>query len=159
MASALMSRGLIVDARVLDLFAGTGALGFEAISRGATSLTSVESDPKVARALQDATRKLGIASACETLTLDAFSPRLLRALHAKRFDLVFVDPPYALAEGVPAVLDALMTAGVFTEETTIVLEHADKITPRDPDRFATFARYEYGATVVRFLGPRAVGET
>lgn len=158
-ASALVSRGLVADARVLDLFAGTGALGFEALSRGATSLVCVEKDPKVARAIDAAAKALGIRDACEVITIDAFGPRVVRALAGRTFDLVFVDPPYALAGETPRMLDALAEAGVLGEQTTIVLEHDAKITPRDPDRFATFARYGYGATSVRFLGPRDVGES
>jgi 16S rRNA (guanine966-N2)-methyltransferase len=159
LSSALASRGLITDARVLDLFAGTGALGFEAISRGAASLVSVEHDPRVVRMLREATKKLGIEACTEIVSADAFSTRLVRALAGKQFDLVFVDPPYKLAERVPALLDALADAGILGHDTVVVFEHDAKSPAIDPVRFATIARYEYGSTTVRLLGAEGASET
>lgn len=159
LSSALLARGLLVDATVLDLFAGSGALGFEAISRGARSLVSVEQDPRVVKGLRAAVKKLRIEDVTEILPVDALSQRLGRALAGKRFTLVFVDPPYALADRVPKMLDDLADAGILGDDTTVVFEHGDETVPEDPVRFATFARYEYGATSVRFLGSRDVGET
>lgn len=157
-SSALTARGLLRDARVLDLFAGTGALGFEALSRGAVSLACVEQDPKVARALVASAKKLGIADVTDVLTVDAFSAKLPRALTPRVFDLVFTDPPYALAARVPALLDGLFDAGVLGPETVVVFEHGEGAGPGDGERFATFARYSYGAAQVRFLGARDVKE-
>ena len=75
----------------LDLFAGSGALGFEAASRGAARVVMVERDPAVARALRDSARSLE-AEGVEVVAGDALG---FLASGAERFDVVFVDPPYA----------------------------------------------------------------
>ncbi|HWQ38291.1 MAG TPA: 16S rRNA (guanine(966)-N(2))-methyltransferase RsmD [Burkholderiales bacterium] len=76
----------------LDLFAGSGALGFEAASRGARAVTMVERDPLAFRALQENSRLLGAAHV-ELLRADALA--FLQS-DARRFDVVFLDPPYRL---------------------------------------------------------------
>jgi 16S rRNA (guanine(966)-N(2))-methyltransferase RsmD len=86
----------------LDLFAGSGALGFEAASRGARSVTVVERDPAAFRALQDNQRLLG-ASQVELLREDAL---LFLRNDRRRFDLVFLDPPYRLSL-LPTLLEQL----------------------------------------------------
>lgn len=82
---------VIVDARCLDLFAGSGALGIEALSRGAGYVEFVDSAPRVARHLEDTLRRLeatgGEVHVAEALRFLASAPR--------RFDIVFLDPPYA----------------------------------------------------------------
>ncbi|MBL9173385.1 MAG: RsmD family RNA methyltransferase [Verrucomicrobiales bacterium] len=85
----------VVDARVLDLFAGTGALGHECLSRGARALYSVERSEKHARCYRHNLAVTGLPeSAVELRVMDVFSaiPQLLAA--GRRFDLVIADPPY-----------------------------------------------------------------
>jgi 16S rRNA (guanine966-N2)-methyltransferase len=93
----------------LDLFAGSGALGFEALSRGAARVVMVESDRKVADALRESARSLG-ADGAEVVNADALA-WLARA--SERFDLAFVDPPYAsgLAQLALAALAPRMNPG------------------------------------------------
>ncbi len=90
-------------ARVLDLFAGSGALGLEALSRGAGEAFLVERDPAAVRALEDACLKLQ-ATTARVLRADALA--LLAAPLHGRFDIVFLDPPFA-AGAWTAALDAL----------------------------------------------------
>jgi 16S rRNA (guanine966-N2)-methyltransferase len=88
-------RPALPDARVLDLFAGSGALGFEALSRGARSVDFVEIAPASLRALRENAEALGAAS--ESLVIhrgDAI--RFLADLSADAYDLAFADPPYRL---------------------------------------------------------------
>jgi 16S rRNA (guanine966-N2)-methyltransferase len=95
----------IADSRCLDLFAGSGALGLEALSRGAIEVDFVEQDPAAARGLQEQLVSLGAASKGRILQMGA--ARYLRT-PAKAFDIVFLDPPFgtnALAEYLP-MLDA-----------------------------------------------------
>jgi 16S rRNA (guanine966-N2)-methyltransferase len=95
----------ITDTRCLDLFAGSGALGLEALSRGAAEVEFVEQDPAAARALQEQLIRLGGESKGRVSSMGA--ARYLRT-PAKAFDIVFLDPPFgtnALAEYVP-MLDA-----------------------------------------------------
>ena len=79
-------------ARVLDLFAGSGALGFEAVSRGAAHAMLVERDPALAGALEASVRRLDAADSVQVVRADALE--LLRAPLHGRFDLVFLDPPF-----------------------------------------------------------------
>jgi len=81
---------LIQDTHCLDLFAGSGALGFEAASRGATAVTLVERDPQAVRALGANREKLG-ATQCEIVRAEALS--WLRK-DTRRWDVVFLDPPF-----------------------------------------------------------------
>jgi 16S rRNA (guanine966-N2)-methyltransferase len=95
----------VANTRCLDLFAGSGALGLEALSRGAADVEFVEQDPAAARALQEQLNRLGGGSKGRVLSMGA--ARYLRT-PAQAFDIAFLDPPFgtnALAEYVP-MLDA-----------------------------------------------------
>jgi 16S rRNA (guanine966-N2)-methyltransferase len=93
--NALWSRGLVEDADALDLFAGSGALGIEALSRGAAHVTFVDDDPRARRAVE---RNLAATALADRATVVADrAQRFLARLPspATRFDLAFCDPPYA----------------------------------------------------------------
>ncbi len=95
--------GQIMDGkRCLDLFAGSGALGFEALSRGARQVVMVERDSKVVRALKENASALK-AENCEMVAGDALK---FLAQEARRFDVIFVDPPYQM-DLLPLVLPRL----------------------------------------------------
>ena len=117
--SMLASRlGTFEDLCVADLFAGSGALGFEALSRGAAAATFVESDPKAAAAIRRNADALGAGDRALVLTRSALAlPR------SKPFDLIFADPPYAEGSGtavVRAVVEAawLAPGGWLSVETS-----------------------------------------
>ncbi len=95
---------MVPGARVLDLFAGSGALGLEALSRGAAEALLVERDPGVAERLREAVERLHAGDRAHVVQADALS--LLRTPLHGRFDLVFVDPPFA-AGGWARVLELL----------------------------------------------------
>jgi 16S rRNA (guanine966-N2)-methyltransferase len=97
--------GSVEGAVVLDLFAGTGALGLEALSRGAASATLVDRAPATARRNVD---DLGLGERAELVRSDV--PRYLRRVAGARFDLVFIDPPYRLADRLEADIDKLLPA-------------------------------------------------
>ena len=115
--SMLTSRlGTFEGLRVADLFAGSGALGFEALSRGAAHATFVENDAKAAAIIRENAEKL-----CASMQLLASSALALP--RAEPFDLVFADPPYAPGSGtdvVRSVLDAgwLAPGGWMSVETS-----------------------------------------
>ncbi len=100
---------VLPGARVLDLFAGTGVLGLEAVSRGAAHAQLVEADPALAAALADAVRRLDAAATVSVHRGDALA--WLRG-HDGRHDIAFVDPPFAagLWEPVLAALPRLLAA-------------------------------------------------
>jgi 16S rRNA (guanine966-N2)-methyltransferase len=85
-------REAVVGARCIDLYAGTGVLGFEALSRGATEAWFVEQDAALVAALRATAAKLGVAP--QIMRRDVFA--LLREPPAARFDVAFLDPPYAM---------------------------------------------------------------
>ena len=102
--SMLASRlGSFEDLRVADLFAGSGALGLEALSRGAASATFVENDTKAAAIIRRNAEKLGA-------TVQLFGGSALSLARAGPFDLIFADPPYAAGAGT-AVVSAVESAG------------------------------------------------
>jgi 16S rRNA (guanine(966)-N(2))-methyltransferase RsmD len=88
----------VEGARVLDLFAGTGALGIEALSRGATAAVFVERDPRAARVLEANLSTLGLsAPEAELRRLDAAEALRRARRRRETYDLVFIDPPYRQA--------------------------------------------------------------
>jgi 16S rRNA (guanine966-N2)-methyltransferase len=102
--SMLASRlGSFEELRVADLFAGSGALGFEALSRGADQATFVESDPKAAAAIRRNAEKLGAS-------MQVLGGSALVLPRSVPFDLIFADPPYAPGSGT-AVVQSVMKAG------------------------------------------------
>jgi 16S rRNA (guanine966-N2)-methyltransferase len=113
----LQSRFHLNDAHVLDLFAGSGALGLEALSRGASSSTFVESDPGAVRTIHQNITSLGVVDETDVLRMDVLK-YLLRP--SRRFDLVFADPPYIL--GLLPTLPTQML-NVTEPEGYAVLEH------------------------------------
>jgi 16S rRNA (guanine966-N2)-methyltransferase len=97
--SMLASRlGSFEDLRVADLFAGSGALGFEALSRGAAAATFVESDPVAAAAIRRNADQLGATNRIRILTASAMA-----LSRSDPFDLIFADPPYGPGSGTEAV--------------------------------------------------------
>ena len=110
----------------LDLFAGTGAVGLEALSRGARRTTFVEADRRHVAALRSNLEKLGASGRAEVVAADAY--RWIANYAGEGFSLAFADPPYALGEerGYAAVLETLASRGVvhagglFVAEMTAV---------------------------------------
>lgn len=153
LASALASRDRLAGATVLDLYAGTGALAFEALSRGASSALLVERDRQVSRSLERSIEQLGLGGRARVEPLELGSATAIDriAARATRFDLVFADPPYAIVDDAVSVLDALSRRGVFADDALIVLEHARKHPPKSLRSLASIAHYEYGDTSISFL--------
>ena len=104
----------------LDLFAGSGGIGLEAVSRGAKKAVFVENSRKAAACIQDNINFTKFQSYCDLKCMDAVSA--LRTLERKYiFDIIYMDPPYQ--QGLEkTVLDYLSTSSVLTEDTTIIVE-------------------------------------
>lgn len=149
-------RPWLADARVLDLFAGSGALGLEAVSRGAASAVFVDS----ARAAQEAVRhNIGVVNAGDRATLLKCDWRAaLRRLSAQgtEFNLVFLDPPYHM-EHADEMLEMLRTCGVLAADALVVYEHATD-TPPDTAAWVTADRRAYRDTTITFLTRKREGE-
>ena len=137
------------NANVLDLFAGTGALGFEALSRGAAHATFVEQHRPTADALRGTARALGLAERTTVLALPA--DRAARTVEG-RYDLVFADPPYAQAYPA-AAFAALRERGAIDEQSLVIYEHSSREqAPADP-AFRLQRAAVYGEVALAFLNP------
>jgi 16S rRNA (guanine966-N2)-methyltransferase len=137
-------------ARVLDLFAGAGGVGLEALSRGAAHATFVERDARALAALRANVAALDVASLVRVRRGDVLRelPALYRA--GERFDVVFLDPPYeaGLAE---ATLEALGGGGLLLAEALVVVQHFTKRAPAATvGALAVFRTRRFGETTLTF---------
>lgn len=133
----------LAGARVLDLYAGTGAVGLEALSRGAAHALLVEADPRAARAIRDNARHLGMAGA--EVVADRVQRLVAGPPPGPPFDLVFADPPYQLPDaGLNAVLADLAGNGWLAPGAVVVVERrrtaAEPVWPA-PLKSAKLRRY------------------
>ncbi|MGH3065382.1 MAG: 16S rRNA (guanine(966)-N(2))-methyltransferase RsmD [Gaiellaceae bacterium] len=132
--------GPVDDATVLDLFAGSGAMGLEALSRGAASCVFVERDRGACQVIRANLEKLRLVEAATVANRDVVAALREERSRARRHDLVFVDPPYdewatfaaPLAELVPEVLE---------ESGVAVVETSAKVEPELPLDLVTSRRY------------------
>ena len=143
--SMLASRlGSFEDLRVADLFAGSGALGFEALSRGAATATFVDSDPEAAGAIRANAMKLGATDRVTILGGSALAlPR------SGPFDLIFADPPYAAGSGT-AALRAVLSAGWLAPGGWMNIETAGG-EPVDPGAMTIEAERDVGRARLTLL--------
>lgn len=163
-ASALHARGLLEGAVVLDLFAGTGALGLEALSWGARRLIAIDASPAALRCIRDNVAALGVAAqvGAHKLELGRGAPseqaeRIARAC-PEPITLLLADPPYAEAAALAPLLAALAARepAVLAPTAALLVEHAHKTPLPVPEGFVEWARYRYGDTGVLLaaLAPR-----
>ena len=141
--------GFTLDgARVLDLFAGTGALGLEALSRGARFVQFVDDSAKARGVIARNADALGEIGRCKIWRRDA--ARLGPCAPQPPFDLVFADPPYGkgLAE---KTLQALVSGGWLAPGAVVVIEESARETVTVPTSFETVSSRSYGDTQVMIL--------
>jgi 16S rRNA (guanine966-N2)-methyltransferase len=147
--SRLQHEGWLDGTRVLDLYAGSGALGLEAVSRGAGEAVLVEHDARTARLAR------GNVEAARLPNVRVVADRVERALTrppAEPFDLVFLDPPYALAEDALArVLGLLAQDGWLASPAAVVVERGRRSPePAWPARLVPVGDRSYGTTHLYF---------
>lgn len=133
----------VQNARVLDVFAGTGALGLEALSRGAATATFLENGAAALGLLKRNIELMRAEDRCEILRRDAVKPG---TNPGDGFDLIFLDPPYGKAMG-EAALAAL--AGWIAPEALVVWE--ENTPPKAPTGFKQLDQRKYGDTLVTIL--------
>jgi 16S rRNA (guanine966-N2)-methyltransferase len=132
-------------ARVLDLFAGSGALGLEALSRGARFCLFIDEDASARAAIRRNVEALGLTGATKIWRRDA--TKLGEAGTLSRFDLVFCDPPYGKGLGERA-LAAAVQGGWIGKEAVAVLEERAGIETSWPAQFKEIDRRRYGDTEI-----------
>jgi 16S rRNA (guanine966-N2)-methyltransferase len=143
--------GDLSGARVLDLYAGTGSLGIEALSRGAATAVFVEEARPALTALRANLAALGLTDVGSVLAepVSRAVRRLAAPSSPSAFDLVFADPPY---DDVDAALDALEAlAAALAPEARVILEHATRRPPRPSAVLATVRTRTYGDTALALL--------
>lgn len=156
---ALETAGAIAEARVLDLYAGSGALGLEALSRGAASLDLVErSRPAAAIVRRNAAVVAKNVTGASRVHESAVLPFLRRT--AGPWDLVFTDPPYELDDEAMTA-DLIALAPVLSEQAVVVIERARRSTPPDADAagLEIFREKVYGDTAVWWAQPAAASQS
>ena len=140
----------VAGGRVIDLFAGTGALGLEALSRGAAHALFVEEGAGARAAIRDNVEALGVAGLCRIFRRDATR---LGEVQAAPFDLAFLDPPYGQGLG-EAALTALRGGGWLAPGALCVLEEAAAATVAPPGGFDIVERRAAGIAQLLFLRPQ-----
>ena len=138
----------------LELFAGSGAIGLEAVSRGAREVVFVEKDPKCAQVIRENLILLGVkpneysTCGCEVLNSDAYAMIKLLCRQKRKFDIVFCDPPYSrgLAKKTLKTLEAY---DIVQPNCTVVIQHDGKENlPDSQGRFLILRRRKYGHSVL-----------
>lgn len=149
--SIIASQRNLIGARILDICAGSGSLGIEALSRGAASCSFIEQDRLVLGILEKNLAKAKLDEKGETLALDAIKGLNTLSRQGKKFDIVFVDPPYSssLYASVAVVLSSL---SLLSDQGLLVAECSAR-TPLEEryDMLVRIDRRVYGDTALEFF--------
>jgi len=147
----LTSAGALEGANVLDLYAGTGALGLEALSRGAARATFVESSRFALEALKANIAALGLAASARIVEADV-ERSIHRIASRAPFDVVLADPPWALVESgeAPRAVVALVAAGLFSPAAWVVIEHSSRTPAPAASPLLCAQTRAYGDTTLTF---------
>lgn len=139
----------VPGARVLDLFAGSGALALEAISRGAEFATLCDVSREAAKVIE---RNIALMRAEDkTLFIRADWRDALSRLRGRSFSLVFLDPPYRMLDVYASAALSLKAGGLLEEDAVLVMEHAVASPLALPEGFEIFDERRYGETSVALI--------
>lgn len=144
-----MIQGYVEDARVLDLFSGTGNLGLEALSRGAREVVFVEKSRKSIQILEKNLQKLKISEGFQIINKDVIS--FLNNYAGDSFDVIFADPPFT-QQMAHEVMEAADASKVFKPETLMMIESARR--EKILDDYTSLTRYnhrEFGDKILSFF--------
>lgn len=142
----------VSGARFLDLYAGTGAVGIEALSRGASSVTFVESDPKAVQLLRKNLQTCQLLERAQIRVgrTAAFLDR--KDWWGTPYDVLFADPPYAAVDELEILIHA-WRPGLLSEHATVIIEQDSRTTlPTSIDHASLMRRYQYGDTALYLYG-------
>jgi 16S rRNA (guanine966-N2)-methyltransferase len=142
----------VVGARVLDLFAGTGAFALEAMSRGASSAVLVDSDRRAIEAIRrNASAVLGDSANAQVEIIESDYRRAVGALAGAPFDIAFFDPPYALFGAYADAIARLSARNLLADDVVLVCERAKGSDSISAPGFLVYDARAYGDTAVDFL--------
>lgn len=140
----------IEGAKVLDLFAGTGALSLESVSRGAASAVMIDMDRAACECIKKNMETTRLKDRCRLISRDY--RQALKALEAEgeRFDVVFIDPPYRM-ENTGEMCAELYDRNLLSPEAMLLVEHRRGMAPLIDPRFEAFDQRNYGDTQITFV--------
>lgn len=142
----------------LDLFAGSGSVGLEALSRGAKHCTFVEKDPKCAAIITKNLKLLDVG-AYSLITADSFAAIKQITLQKQAYDIVFSDPPYERDLG-KKTLKTLEAYDILHPTSIVVIKHEKhEILPEEYGRFRLFRQKKYGSTLLSFYNIGEAGDS
>lgn len=138
----------IEGSRFVDVCAGSGLMGFEALSRGAAGLIAIEENRRIAKSIQENIYSLGVARIAEVIAGDA--KRVLPVLGPGEADIIFADPPYKSQLAEP-ILVAVEKHELLAEDGVFAIEHAnDTRLPESIGKLTLYDRRKYGQTAISF---------
>ncbi|SHJ25828.1 16S rRNA (guanine(966)-N(2))-methyltransferase RsmD [Desulfatibacillum alkenivorans DSM 16219] len=141
----------VVEANVADLFAGTGAMGMEALSRGAAHCLFVEGNPKALSLINENLKHMDLEKNSQSVRWDAMKNLQCLKRTGLKFDLIFADPPYAL-NAVEDVLQVLAESDALNPEAVVVFESAaNQEVVEKTNAFELTDQRKYGKTLVSFF--------
>lgn len=135
----------------LDVFAGTGSVGIEALSRGASLVVFVEKDLDSARSIKDLARQLAFEENSHVVSLEMKKGILQISQLNVKFDYVFIDPPYQ-KNLIEDTIDRIEKAGLVNEDSVIVIQHSKREPVHFPEgRYCVDDQRNYGDSMLTFL--------
>ena len=143
----------VEGSRVLDMFAGSGALSFEAVSRGANSAVLVDCDKNSVAVINKNIRALGFENVCKVLNMSCFD---YVSTTANKFDIIFLDPPYNKGFIEPA-LSAISDGKLLAEDGIIVLESDDTDFKSEVSGLEVIKQKRYGRTFITIYKAKDTG--
>ena len=144
---------VIAGKSFLDIFAGSGIVGLEALSRGAANAVFVEKDRKMAGELKRTIEKMGFSSRARVIADPAFQALNILLSGGEKFDIIFADPPYnkGMAGG---LLDFATPEGLMEEDAVFVIQHSTKEALRESGAVLLTDQRKYGDTLLSFFHRR-----
>ena len=147
----------VMDARVLDLFAGTGALSLESLSRGAKSAVMIDADRAACEAIKKNIAACRMGDRARLIVRDYRQAIDQLASEGAQFDVAFLDPPYRM-ENTGEMCAALYDKGLLAKAFLLVVEHKRGLAPLVDERFEAFDQRDYGDTQITFIRSAARAE-
>ena len=147
----------VMDARVLDLFAGTGALSLESLSRGAMSAVMIDTDRAACEAIKKNIAACRMEDKARLIVRDYRQAIEQLASEGAQFDVAFLDPPYRM-ENTGEMCAALYDKGLLAKAFLLVVEHKRGLAPLVDERFEAFDQRDYGDTQITFIRSAARAE-
>jgi 16S rRNA (guanine966-N2)-methyltransferase len=145
--NSLQNRIDLSDARVLDLFAGSGNLGFEALSRGAAEIVFVDSSREILNTIKQNAQELNCIAQCNIIHDDALN---FVKHQREKYDLIFADPPYAYSQSAELV-ELIFSNKLLKNEGILIVEHSKQTILESTELHEIVSQKEFGNTLVTFF--------